>query len=170
MVTSKPKADWLVDATWSSFGHIKTFEQMFQIFNTEVFKCAWHIFYFLPLFTVSCMKPVIFYSIITFSYTKYFVHSYTVDVVFTLSYLKRKPSHKKQLTTAQIFSEGSYRSAETKSFHGANFTECCDTNFTETEVSSYLCGQWRKSWYHIATLNSLVSFLAKILILASMFV
>ena len=27
-----------------------------------------------------------FYSIITFSYTKYFVHSYTVDVVFTLSY------------------------------------------------------------------------------------
>ena len=26
------------------------------------------------------------YSIITFSYTKYFVHSYTVDVVFTLSY------------------------------------------------------------------------------------
>ena len=28
----------------------------------------------------------IFYSIITFSYTKYFVHSYTVDVVFTVSY------------------------------------------------------------------------------------
>ena len=27
-----------------------------------------------------------FYFIITFSYTKYFVHSYTVDVVFTLSY------------------------------------------------------------------------------------
>ena len=27
-----------------------------------------------------------FYSIITFSYTKYFVHSYTVDAVFTLSY------------------------------------------------------------------------------------
>ena len=27
-----------------------------------------------------------FYSIITFSYTKYFVHSYTVDLVFTLSY------------------------------------------------------------------------------------
>ena len=26
-----------------------------------------------------------FYSIITFSYTKYFVHSYTVDVVFTLA-------------------------------------------------------------------------------------
>ena len=35
---------------------------------------------------VSCMKPVIFYSVITFSYTKCFVHSYTVDVVFTLSY------------------------------------------------------------------------------------
>ena len=32
------------------------------------------------------MKLVIIYSIITFSYTQYFVHSYTVDVVFTLSY------------------------------------------------------------------------------------
>ena len=29
-----------------------------------------------------------FYSIITFSYTKYFVHSFAVDVVFTLSYQK----------------------------------------------------------------------------------
>ena len=27
-----------------------------------------------------------FFYLITFSYTKYFVHSYTVDVVFTLSY------------------------------------------------------------------------------------
>ena len=27
-----------------------------------------------------------FYSTINFSYTKYFVHSYTVDVVFILSY------------------------------------------------------------------------------------
>ena len=35
---------------------------------------------------ISCMKPVIFYSEITFSDTKCFVHSYTVDVVFTLSY------------------------------------------------------------------------------------
>ena len=32
------------------------------------------------------MKPVIFYSVITFPYTKCFVHSYTVDVDFTLSY------------------------------------------------------------------------------------
>ena len=48
-----------------------------------------YIYYFLPLFTVSCVEPVIFftfYSVITFSYTKCFVHSYTVDVVFTLSY------------------------------------------------------------------------------------
>ena len=48
-----------------------------------------YIYYFLPLFTVSCMKQVIilfFYSLITFSYTKCFVHSYTIDVVFTLSY------------------------------------------------------------------------------------
>ena len=32
------------------------------------------------------MKLVIFYSIITFSYTNDYVHSYTVDVVFTLPY------------------------------------------------------------------------------------
>ena len=32
------------------------------------------------------MKPVIFFTLITFSYTKCFVHSYTVDVVFSLSY------------------------------------------------------------------------------------
>ena len=31
-----------------------------------------YIYYFLPRFTVSCMKLVIFYPIITFSYTKYF--------------------------------------------------------------------------------------------------
>ena len=37
------------------------------------------------------MKPVIFYSVITFSYTKCFVHSYTVDVVFTLSYSDISP-------------------------------------------------------------------------------
>ena len=48
-----------------------------------------YIYYILPRFTVSCMKLVIFYFIITFSYTKYFVHSYTVDVVFTLSYIIR---------------------------------------------------------------------------------
>ena len=30
-----------------------------------------------------------FYSIITFSYTKYFLHSYTIDVVFTLSYVTK---------------------------------------------------------------------------------
>ena len=30
-----------------------------------------------------------FYSIITFSYTKYFIHSYTVDAVFTLSYVTK---------------------------------------------------------------------------------
>ena len=46
-----------------------------------------YIYYFLPRFTVSCMKLVgFFYSVITFLYTKYFVHSYTVDIVFTLSY------------------------------------------------------------------------------------
>ena len=43
-------------------------------------------YYFLPRFTVSCMKLVTFNSIITLSFTKYFVHSYTVHVVFTVFY------------------------------------------------------------------------------------
>ena len=52
------------------------------------FGVIFHIFIIsLPRFTVSCMKLVIFYSIITFSYYKYFVHSYPIDVVFTLSYM-----------------------------------------------------------------------------------
>ena len=45
------------------------------------------------IFIISCLCSLFhawnqwfFYSIITFSCTKYFVHSYTVDVVFTLSY------------------------------------------------------------------------------------
>ena len=29
---------------------------------------------------------IVFYSIITFSYATYFVHAYTIGVVFTLSY------------------------------------------------------------------------------------
>ena len=45
------------------------------------------------IFIISCLcsrfhawNQWFFYSIITFSYTKYFVHSYNVNVVFTLSY------------------------------------------------------------------------------------
>ena len=47
------------------------------------------------IFIISCLcsrfhvrNQWFFYSVITFSYTKCFVHSYTVDVVFTLSYDK----------------------------------------------------------------------------------
>ena len=46
------------------------------------------------IFIISCLcsrfqvrNQWFFYSVITFSYTKCFVHSYIVDVVFTLSYL-----------------------------------------------------------------------------------
>ena len=46
------------------------------------------------IFIISCLcsrfhvrNQWFFYSVITFSYIKCFVHSYTVDVVFTLSYL-----------------------------------------------------------------------------------
>ena len=42
------------------------------------------------IFIISCLW--FFYSVITFSDTKCFVHSYTVDVVFTLSYLIDKIS------------------------------------------------------------------------------
>ena len=35
---------------------------------------------------LSAFNVGLVYSIITFSYTKYFVHSYTIEVVFTLSY------------------------------------------------------------------------------------
>ena len=47
------------------------------------------------IFIISCLGLrfhawlVIFYSIIIVSYTKYFVHSYTADVVFTLSYQEK---------------------------------------------------------------------------------
>ena len=46
-----------------------------------------YIYYFLPGFTVSCMKLVIFllYNNIFIAIFKYCAHSYTVDVVFTLS-------------------------------------------------------------------------------------
>ena len=61
-------------------------------FNIRVGMSFWSeisyiYYYFVPRFAVSCMKLVIFYSIITFPYTNYFVHSYTVDVVFTLFYM-----------------------------------------------------------------------------------
>ena len=46
------------------------------------------------IFIISCLcsrfhvrNQWFFYSVITFSYIKCFVHSYTVDVVFTLSYV-----------------------------------------------------------------------------------
>ena len=67
---------WLLACDFDIFGYviIKSLEQF-----------SFYLSYFLPLFTVSCMKPVIFLLVITFSYTKCFVHSYTVDVVFTLS-------------------------------------------------------------------------------------
>ena len=51
------------------------------------------------IFIISCLcsrfhvrNQWFFYSVITFSYTKCFVHTYTVDVVFTLSYWNEKYS------------------------------------------------------------------------------
>ena len=65
-----------------------TFRLTFQNESWYV-SLEWYFIYllFLPLFTVSCMKPVIFYSVKTFPYTKCFVHPYTIDVVCILSYL-----------------------------------------------------------------------------------
>ena len=48
----------------------------------------WYFIYLLFLASVHVWNQWFFYSVITFSYTKCFVHSYTVDVVFTLSYFK----------------------------------------------------------------------------------
>ena len=52
------------------------------------------------IFIISCLcsrfhvwNQWFFYSVITFSYTKCFVHSYTVDVIFTLSYWKENRHH-----------------------------------------------------------------------------
>ena len=48
------------------------------IFHTSIISCLCSRFH--------VWNKWFFYSLITFSYTKCFVHSYTVDVVFTLSY------------------------------------------------------------------------------------
>ena len=52
------------------------------------------------IFIISCLcsrfhvrNQWFFYSVITFSYIKCFVHSYTVDVVFTLSYYMKLQTH-----------------------------------------------------------------------------
>ena len=82
--------DWAMDEPLASC--------MIVHFSDHISKWVWsdisYIYYFLPWFTVSCMKLMIFYFIITFSYTKYFVNSYTVDLVFTLSYHIPQSKHK----------------------------------------------------------------------------
>ena len=55
--------------------------------------CKFGVIFHIFIITCLCSRFHVwdqwfFYSVITFSYTKCFVHSYTVDVVFTLSYKK----------------------------------------------------------------------------------
>ena len=57
-----------------------------------------------------------FYSIITFSYTKYFVHSYTVDVVFTLSYWRRVHISSDSSLTSPVNHQGPISISEKTSF------------------------------------------------------
>ena len=67
---------------------LSTFRLIFQNESWYV-SLEWYFIYSLFLASVHGFMhetSEFFYSIITFSYTKYFVHSYTVDVVFTLSY------------------------------------------------------------------------------------
>ena len=66
---------------WLCWGHPSLFHITTSLLIWYKMFCVRDISY-----TVSCMKQIFFYSLITFSYTKCFVHSYTVDVVFTLSY------------------------------------------------------------------------------------
>ena len=65
-----------------------TFRLTFQNKSWYV-SLEWYFIYLLFLASVhdfTYKTRDFFYSVITFSYTKWFVHSYTVDVVFTLSY------------------------------------------------------------------------------------
>ena len=77
--------DCILLGKWAISSHISKWELVCK------FGVIFHIF------IISCLcsrfhvwNQWFFYSVITFSYTKYFVHSYTVDVVFTLSYSMRK--------------------------------------------------------------------------------
>ena len=61
-----------------------------QVNKSWYVSLEWYFIYLLFLASVHGFmyetSVFFFYSVITFSYTKCFVHSYTVDVVFTLSY------------------------------------------------------------------------------------
>ena len=62
---------------------------MFFYFQNESWYASleWYFIYLLLFHGFMHGTRDYFYSIITFSHTKYFVHSYTVGIVFTLSYL-----------------------------------------------------------------------------------
>ena len=78
---------------WLTIFFIKfQFPCMFMHTNNWFFKHIIYIYIYIYIYII-CLgsrfhawNQCFFYSIITFSYTKYLVHSYTVDVVFTLSW------------------------------------------------------------------------------------
>ena len=80
--------------------HLSTFRLTFQNESWYV-SLEWYFIYLLFLASVhgfTYETSDFFYSVITFSYIKCFVHSYTVDVVFTLSYSNNNHAFLKTLT------------------------------------------------------------------------
>ena len=73
-----------------------------------------------------------FYSVITFSYIKCFVHSYTVDVVFTLSYLFKNNWNADRLTIKRC-SPRSYHMTESKNGTWWTNTVLKDSTMNNTE-------------------------------------
>ena len=72
------------------------------------FGVIFHIFIFCLCSRFHVRNQWFFYSVITFSYIKCFVHSYTVDVVFTLSYEWACASLHTHHTLAQAYSYYGY--------------------------------------------------------------
>ena len=80
-----------------TFSYTKCFVHSYTVDVKTSYTCLWELVckfgVIFHMFIISCLcsrfhvrNQWFFYSVIIFSYTKCFVHSYTVDVVFTLSY------------------------------------------------------------------------------------
>ena len=89
------------------------------------------------IFIISCLcsrfhvrNQWFFYSVITFSYIKCFVHSYTVDVVFTLSYMIHPIGDRNDASNRNSFLRTKYKIIMVTSSNGNVF-----------RVTGHLCGE-----------------------------
>ena len=82
-----------------------------------------------------------FYSVITFSYIKCFVHSYTVDVVFTLSYVKKinqSTTNIHSVPSVLVFRTAQIENTRLKCSGDVSLgNECKNKLQTHTQESSY---------------------------------